>query len=543
MSYNIYASQSDAGPVPYTASVAMEPWPWNYSNPQATHIQGTGVSLGASSATVTATNGDTHFTSDVLPGDTYLFAPQQSTYYTVSSVTSDTQLILTTEWTGSAATGQIMYGPFNRPPRESELPSGILRILALMADATTGMPITLYEDYGLYANYTSGTWTPAEGWVAEGGVKFNLSTGAQRTDGWTSTMASGQPCMPFLIRYDELLTGNIAHPLRGEIGSGLGLTNNSVWPGTHSVGGGGSDYTLGYLPMGSRLRLNSGWWSANASSFSPLMQVIGTCVVDYGFYVTDQTSGLVFGIDAAPDSRWVRSDVLTLWNIPVSAFELVDTVKPSLTFTASAGPWTTGNPITFTVTYSYSGNSNFNTNLLPSWSADGGTTWSQTGMSGLYSYEGRELLILSSPSTYSGTFTWTPSTAGYYMVNLTGANASIAAISGLGNPYWIAPANLSISVSETTRHMTTTQAGRWDNPATWGGVAPPTYGDYATVTYPVLIVGPTTIGDGTGSTVLTISGSGAVTVIGATLTIRGLSTGSPLTAVNSAGVTAHINYV
>ena len=553
MTYNIYAAQSDPGPVPYGPSVAIEPWPWDTSTASWTHIPGTGVSRTNGSATVTATNGDTSFSAQVLAGDTYIFDGQLSTYYTVSSLdstTPDTKLTLTTPFTGPTGTELRMFGPFNRPYRQSEYPGGgDTRILALAADPTTGIPSVLYEDYGLYAtwNDTTSQWE----WTAEGGMKWDLATGAQRPDGWTSTMAAGLPEMPFLVRYDEILSGAITHPLRGIIGTGLGCTNQAAWPGTHGVVGAVTliddsyvkwvEWTLGYLLMGSRLRLNAAWWAANQASFtSSYVRVICEAMVNYGIWITDQTGGSSLQIDAAPDDRWVQAQTLQLWTIPLSAFDLLDTVKPAVSYTVSPGPWTTGNPITLNVTCTETRNTNFNTNLLPSWSADAGNTWSQAGMSGLYNYGGRYLAILNSPSTYSLSFTWTPTTPGYYVLNLTGSNLTIAAI-GLSNPYWLAPANLSLSVSETTRHMTTTQAGRWDNPATWGGAAPPTYGDYATVTYPVLIIGNTTIGDGTRSTVLTVSGAGSLTVIGATLTIRGTSSGS-IAPVNSAGITASIQY-
>ena len=73
------------------------------------------------------------------------------------------------------------------------------------------------------------------------------------------------------------------------------------------------------------------------------------------------------------------------------------------------------------------------------------------------------------------------------------------------------------------RTVTSTRSGNWSSRATWGGSTPPGAGDIAIVNNAVRITSDTTIGDGSDSTVLDVT-NGSLTIIGATLTIRGRST-------------------
>ena len=514
MTYGLYVDESDLGPVPYNAATSIEAWPSDF-------ITGT-VALTNGGPTVTGTG--TSFTTQVLVGDQYQFSNYLTASYTVLHVNSDTSLTLSANFAGATAGGLGMYGPYNRPPRVQDMSGGDSRILALMADSSTGLPIKLYEDYQPYSSDGGTTW------FAAGGFKFDLTTGAQRLDGYTSTDAGGMPCLPFLVRYEEAASGLITHPLRGIIETALNLTNQDVWPALHGVGGGTPDYTLGYVPMGGRLRLNAAWWAANKSTFSALMQTIGNAMATYGMIVDDLTSGEPIWIDGAPDSRWVESDVLTLWNIPATAFELVDTVKPQYSFAGPASG-TTGNPITLTLTYTGGNNTNFSASMYFYWSPDAGTTWNLSDFS--------VTAAAFSNSTGPVTVTWTPPSSGNYLLKAVPS----------GGVWWIRPPNWSVSVSASSRALTTSQAGRWDDPATWGGVAPPMAGDSATVTHPVVMVGDVTLGTGAATTCLTVA-TGTLSVIGCKLSLLGNAaigaysaaaiTATPLTVLSSAGNPAGI---
>ena len=51
-------------------------------------------------------------------------------------------------------------------------------------------------------------------WDAGSGAVFDLSSNALRPDGWTSADAAGLPILPGLIRYDEIVAGEITHAIR-----------------------------------------------------------------------------------------------------------------------------------------------------------------------------------------------------------------------------------------------------------------------------------------------------------------------------------------
>ncbi len=544
ITYSIYDADSDHGPVPYGPSTSIEPWPFDHTG--GPFIQGT-VALTNGSPTVTGSG--TSFSTQVVVADQYLFGASTTTRYTVLTINSDTSITLTASYAGTTASGVQMWGPFNRPPREADFTAaGYIdcRILALMAGAGSNPPTMLYEDYGTVSNDGGATW------YAEGGFKFNLVTGAQRADGLTSTCASGTPCMPFLARYDEAASGTINHPIRGIISTGLNLTNQCIWPALHAPNGGYPDYTLGLLPMGARLRLNAAWWAANQDTwpsayrngFSPIMKAICQAMVTYGILVTDLSSGISFQIDGSQDSRWVQTDpheIYSLMSIPTTAFELVDTIKPQYTFKASSTIGTTGTPITLTIAYDGGDNTNFSCGPHLYWTTDvasinnqDSSYWHQTGFSA------SQVSISNSSPTVSAT--WTPPGAGNYML--------ICWIGGQGI-WWIPAPHISVAISVSSRAMTTSQDGRWDDPATWGNAMPPTAGDLATVAHALRMVGDVTLGTGAAITCLTVA-TGTLTVVGCKLTLRGnatigqtsgtQATASPLTVLSSAGNPAGIEF-
>ena len=322
MTYGIWSGESDPGPVPYGPGIAIEAWPFG-----STNSPGAASHDNAVNGTVTVTHGGpnvvgsgTNFTVMLEPGDQVCFGiAATAIFYTVLSIGSDTALVLTGNYNETSAGGIEIYGPFNRPPTLAQWEAvgvmplddsgGDSRIVALQRNESTGSPATLFEDFLPYSQDGGATWN-----AIGGGCKWDLTTGAQRPDGWTSTTAGGTPTLPFLVRYEEAASGVITHPLRGIIASALGLTNMCVWPGLHSAAAfAGADWTAGGLPTGARLRLNADWLAANLSSFSAINQAILTAAHQYGLHVNDYTGGRPVWIDGAPDSRWDKADVLALW--------------------------------------------------------------------------------------------------------------------------------------------------------------------------------------------------------------------------------------
>jgi len=53
-----------------------------------------------------------------------------------------------------------------------------------------------------------------DGWEAESGAKWDLTSNEVRPKYWTSADAAGLPIFPGLVRYDEVEKGEIAHALR-----------------------------------------------------------------------------------------------------------------------------------------------------------------------------------------------------------------------------------------------------------------------------------------------------------------------------------------
>lgn len=353
MVYGAYASESDAGPVPYGPMAAIQAYPEAQGTVTAT--TGSTAILGAATKFVTKTDNRPR----VLVGDLYTFGDhaQASNFYQVSEIIDDTHLTLATPFLESTASGLPMRGPWNRPPTGAdEMSSTDHHLLCLVRDEATGKPAWLYEDYNVYSPDGGGTW------YSTGGVKFNLKTGSQRRDGWTTGTAGGTPLYNFVVRYDEILRGYIDHPLRGIMGNGMNLSYKSHWPAKHGVLGAGTDWTAGCLPQGARIRLNAAWWAANRASFSATNQIIGDAMKKYGLHINDLSPpNYSLGIDGFLDPRWNMSELNQLKNIPVSSFEVCD-FGPETTLTL---PGTTPLGAARTFTLSYNNTLNEDYNVIP----------------------------------------------------------------------------------------------------------------------------------------------------------------------------------
>jgi hypothetical protein len=151
-------------------------------------------------------------------------------------------------------------------------------------------------------------------WDAASGAVFDFNSNALRPETWTSADAAGLPIFPGLVRYEEILKGEIDHPIR------FTLTSNNVkpayiYPARHKVNSTGGQYSL---PFGARIRLKA---SFSISGFSATNQVILRAMKKYGLILADIGSNLY--ITGAPDERWSNSDLQNLGQVKGSDFEVV----------------------------------------------------------------------------------------------------------------------------------------------------------------------------------------------------------------------------
>ena len=165
------------------------------------------------------------------------------------------------------------------------------------------------ELFELYASTRT-----TNGWRADSGARWNLSTGALRPIGWTSADAAGLPILPGLVRYDEVAAGAVRHAIRITFGS---TRRGFVLPATHFA----SSSTDPTLPaMGMRMRLRADF---DTSGLSGQARVIATAMQRFGVIVADNGSNWFF--QGASDPRWDDEELDQLKRIPGSAFEVVDT--------------------------------------------------------------------------------------------------------------------------------------------------------------------------------------------------------------------------
>lgn len=149
-------------------------------------------------------------------------------------------------------------------------------------------------------------------WEAGSGAVFDLRSNALRPDGWTSADAAGLPILAGLIRYDEILRGEIDHALRFTVPR---TQRAYVWPARHFAST-SSDPAL--PPMGIRVRLKA---SFDATGFSRTNRIILEALKRYGMILADNGG---FFIGGAPDRRWDNDELRALLALRPADFEVVD---------------------------------------------------------------------------------------------------------------------------------------------------------------------------------------------------------------------------
>lgn len=164
----------------------------------------------------------------------------------------------------------------------------------------------LYEIYD--ASYAGGKWSGGSGAI------WDMQSNALRTDGWTSADAAGLPILPGLVRYEEVLAGEINHAIRFTASN----TNSYTWPARHLTSGSPGVLT-DTPPMGARFRLKAGF---DISGYPAAMQVILKAMKTYGIMLAD--NGADWYVSGAPDARWNNDMLHLLDNITGNDFEAVD---------------------------------------------------------------------------------------------------------------------------------------------------------------------------------------------------------------------------
>ena len=190
--------------------------------------------------------------------------------------------------------------PLNAPIEGGSASTGDRHAIAI--DTTN---CVLYELYAAYPQAAS--------WKADAGAIYNLLSNALRPATWTSADAAGLPIFPGLIRYDEVLAGEIRHAIRFTVPRTL---RAYVWPARHYAS---SITDPAYPPMGARFRLKA---SFDISGYSASNQVILKALKKYGMMLAD--NGSAWFLSGAPDDRWNNDDLHKLGQITGSNFEVVD---------------------------------------------------------------------------------------------------------------------------------------------------------------------------------------------------------------------------
>ena len=197
-------------------------------------------------------------------------------------------------------------GPFRIPldaPVEGGTADGDKHVLAVDTDN-----LILYELYNATKTKTS--------WQASAGVKWDLKSIPARPKEFTSCDAAGMPILPLLVRYEEILKGEIDHAIRFTLSKSK-VTKGFVSPANHKVNGTNTNPNAP-VPMGLRMRLKAGY---DISGFSKENQIILKAMKKYGLILTDIGSDMF--VTGAPDDRWNNDDLHQLSNVKASDFEVV----------------------------------------------------------------------------------------------------------------------------------------------------------------------------------------------------------------------------
>jgi len=152
-----------------------------------------------------------------------------------------------------------------------------------------------------------------QGWRANSGAIFDLTSNRLRPSGWTSADAAGLPIFPGLVRYDEVAEQKvITHALRFTVRRSR---RAYVSPARHFASR-SKDPDL--PPMGMRVRLKA---NHDISKFPASAKVILTALKKYGMMVAD--NGSDWYLTGAPHPRWNDDELNSLKKVRGKDFEVV----------------------------------------------------------------------------------------------------------------------------------------------------------------------------------------------------------------------------
>jgi hypothetical protein len=163
--------------------------------------------------------------------------------------------------------------------------------------------------YELFAAHKVGSQ-----WYAGSGATWDLRSNALRQDGWTSADAAGLPILPGLVRYDEVLKGEIKHALRFTTDR---TRQAYIYPARHQAG---ESTSASLPPMGLRVRLKSTY---DTSGFSAQARPIAIALQRYGMILAD--NGSDWYISGASNPSFDDGVLHELDVIHGSDLEVVDT--------------------------------------------------------------------------------------------------------------------------------------------------------------------------------------------------------------------------
>ncbi len=241
----------------------------------------------------------------------------------------------------------------------------------------------LYETYNSYLQ-------PNGSWNVDSSAKWSLLSNGLRPQYWTSADAAGLPIMAGLVRYEEILAGEITHAIRFTAPKTQRLF---VWPGRHYA----SSNTSALLPpMGQRFRLKANY---DISGFSPNMQVVLRALKKYGMMLAD--NGLPWEMQFAYDPRWNQDELVSLKTVIGSNFEAVDATTLKVNIDSGEAVQTSGVTVTVspaTASLSASQSRQFTATVTGS---SLGVVWSMTPSVGTLSASG----LYTAPSSVTSTQT------------------------------------------------------------------------------------------------------------------------------------------
>lgn len=182
--------------------------------------------------------------------------------------------------------------------------------------------------YELYQATTCNT-----GWQASAEAMWDMLGTEKRPWRYTSVDAGGLSIFSGLLRYDEIVAGEVNHAIRFTAQKTRSDSDIGYFtlPATHAAGNNSKSDNI----MGMRIRLRADY---DISGFSQTNQIILRAMKKYGMILADNGSNLYF--QGTTDARWNDSDLRKLSTVPSTAFEVMQmgTVYQSSTVPTGAAP-------------------------------------------------------------------------------------------------------------------------------------------------------------------------------------------------------------